>query len=109
MNSLGSKLGSVAGRYRFAAPNHRWRTISAASTSARQPITLFSRLAAADLRKLSARPHLTRRGRLEAVLLLSREPLSLRKMAQLANLTDGTEARTLLDSLSQRYDERGCA
>jgi segregation and condensation protein B len=30
-------------------------------------------------------------------------------MAQLANLTDGTEARTLLDSLRRRYDERGCA
>jgi segregation and condensation protein B len=30
-------------------------------------------------------------------------------LAQLANLTDGTEARTLLDALRQRYDERGCA
>jgi segregation and condensation protein B len=69
----------------------------------------LSRLAAADPQESAARPLLTRRGRLEAVLLLSREPLSLHKMAQLANLTDGTEARTLLDSLSRRYDERGCA
>jgi segregation and condensation protein B len=46
---------------------------------------------------------------LEAVLFLSREPLSPRKLAQLANLTDGTEARTLLGSLRKRYDERGCA
>lgn len=52
---------------------------------------------------------LGRRSRLEAVLFLSREPLTPRKLAQLANLTDGTEARTLLGSLRKRYDERGCA
>ena len=46
---------------------------------------------------------------MEAVLFLSREPLAPRKLAQLANLTDGTEARTLLGSLRKRYDERGCA
>jgi segregation and condensation protein B len=47
--------------------------------------------------------------RLEAILFLSREPLGLRKLAQLANLEDATEARTLLRSLRDRYDERGCA
>jgi segregation and condensation protein B len=46
---------------------------------------------------------------LEAVLFLAREPLTLRKLAQLANLTDGTEARTLLARLRSRYDGRGCA
>jgi segregation and condensation protein B len=50
-----------------------------------------------------------RRSRLEAILFLAREPLGLRKLAQLANLADGTEARTLLRSLRERYDERGCA
>ena len=40
-----------------------------------------------------------RRSRLEAVLFLAREPLSLRKLAQLANLADATEARTVLKSL----------
>src|SRR5918993_918439 len=50
-----------------------------------------------------------RRSRLEAILFLAREPLGLRKLAQLANLADGTEARTLLRSLQERYDERGCA
>jgi segregation and condensation protein B len=50
-----------------------------------------------------------RRSRLEAVLFLAREPLSLRKLAQLANLADATEARTLLTRLRERYDERGCA
>jgi segregation and condensation protein B len=43
------------------------------------------------------------------VLFLAREPLSLRKLAQLANLADATEARTLLTQLGERYDERGCA
>jgi segregation and condensation protein B len=52
---------------------------------------------------------LARRSRLEAVLLLAREPLSLRKLAQSANLADGTEARTLLTELRQCYDARGCA
>jgi segregation and condensation protein B len=52
---------------------------------------------------------LARRGRLEAVLFLAREPLSLRRLAQLANLTDATEARTVLKSLRARYDERQCA
>jgi segregation and condensation protein B len=50
-----------------------------------------------------------RRSRLEAVLFLAREPLTLRKLAQLANLTDATEARTVLKSLQARYDERQCA
>ena len=42
---------------------------------------------------------MARRSRLEAVLFLAREPLSLRKLAQLANLTDATEARTVLKGL----------
>ena len=51
----------------------------------------------------------SRRSRLEAVLFLAREPLAPRKLAQLANLTDGTEARTLVADLRARYDKRGCA
>jgi segregation and condensation protein B len=50
-----------------------------------------------------------RRSRLEAALFLSREPLSLRRLAQLANLTDATEARTVLNALQLRYEERQCA
>jgi len=52
---------------------------------------------------------LARRSRLEAILFLAREPLTLRKLAQLSNLTDATEARTVLKSLEARYDERQCA
>lgn len=47
--------------------------------------------------------------RLEAVLFLAREPLSTRKLASLAQLADGTEARTLLRRLSACYDQRGSA
>ena len=46
---------------------------------------------------------------LETVLFLAREPLSTRKLAKLAKLADGTEARTLLKVLSKRYDGRASA
>lgn len=47
--------------------------------------------------------------RVEAALFLAREALSLQRIAQLANLTDATEARTLLGRLSQCYVRRGRA
>ncbi len=50
-----------------------------------------------------------RLARLEAVLFLSREPLSSRKIAQLANLADGSEARTLIRRLRRMYDAAGNA
>jgi len=47
--------------------------------------------------------------RLEGVLFLAREPLGSRKLARLAGLADGTEARTLVRTLNRLYDEEGCA
>jgi segregation and condensation protein B len=47
--------------------------------------------------------------RIEAALFLAREPLSTRKLAELAQLTDGTEARALLRELSRRLKRRGSA
>jgi segregation and condensation protein B len=47
--------------------------------------------------------------RLEAVLLLARQPVNTRKLAQLAGLADGTEARTLIRRLNRCYDETGSA
>lgn len=47
--------------------------------------------------------------RLEAVLFLAKEPLHSRKISQYANLTDGTEARTLANRLNELYDLSGCA
>ncbi len=46
---------------------------------------------------------------LEAVLFLSQQPLSSRKLAQLAALADGTKARTLVRTLNRRYDAEGSA
>jgi segregation and condensation protein B len=45
----------------------------------------------------------------EAVLFLAQEPMPSRKIAQLANLADGTEARTLVGALNRMYDSEGCA
>lgn len=45
-----------------------------------------------------------RLARLEAVLFLAKEPLPSRKLAKLANLSDGTEARALVRELQSRYD-----
>jgi len=47
--------------------------------------------------------------RLEAVLFLAQEPLSSRKLARLAGLTDGTQARTLVRRLNRLYDTGGWA
>ena len=47
--------------------------------------------------------------RLEAVLFLSREPLGSRNLAHLADLADGTRARTLVRKLGRLYDAEGCA
>ena len=47
--------------------------------------------------------------RVEAVLFLAREPLTVRKLSQFANLADGTEARTLARRLNELYDALGRA
>src|SRR5690349_1150123 len=47
--------------------------------------------------------------RLEAILLLAREPLTSRKLSQYANLADGTQARTLVRRLNEQYDAAGRA
>ncbi len=43
----------------------------------------------------------------EAVLFVSKDSLSSRKLAQVAGLADATEARTLVRLLNHRYDSRG--
>ena len=47
--------------------------------------------------------------RLEAILMAAREPLSSRKLADLADLADGTEARTMLRRLRERLRARSSA
>lgn len=50
-----------------------------------------------------------RMARVEAVLFLAREALTSRKIAQLCNLSDGTEARTVIRRLAKFYDAAGSA
>lgn len=50
-----------------------------------------------------------RMARVEAVLFLSDEPMNTRKISLLANLADGTEARTLIRRLNEQYDRHGSA
>ncbi len=50
-----------------------------------------------------------RRMRAEAVLLVTKAPVSTRKLAQLARLADGTEARTMIRQLNDLYEEHGRA
>ena len=47
--------------------------------------------------------------RLEAILLLAKEPLHSRRLAQFAGLEDGTKARTLIRRLNEGYDQAGRA
>jgi len=47
--------------------------------------------------------------RLEAALLVAREPLPTRKLAAVADLADGTEARALVRELARRLRRRGSA
>ena len=49
------------------------------------------------------------RRRLEAVLFMARGPLTSRKLSQFAGLADGTQARTMIGQLNERYDRRGGA
>jgi segregation and condensation protein B len=47
--------------------------------------------------------------KLEAVLFLSREPLSGHRLSQYAELPEGTRIRSLVKDLNQDYDDRQCA
>jgi segregation and condensation protein B len=103
----GEQLRSVAARFRFPLTTGR-------GTAASQG--LAPRIRVDDVRSAAAQPaaeHLRQRdtdlARLEAVLLLAREPLNSRKLAQYANLADGTQARTLVRRLNEHYDAAGCA
>lgn len=103
--SLARRLGSVAHRYRHA-PARCWPPVSAGrpgwqglELSCEDPETMVE----GPLARSAAM------ARLEAVLFLCREPQSTRRLAQLADLADGTEARSLVRKLNGLYDDAGCA
>jgi segregation and condensation protein B len=63
----------------------------------------------ADPDRAAALEQLPEMRRLEAVLFMAREPLGSRRLAQLAHLADGTQARTLVRQLNRHYDRVGRA
>jgi len=96
-------LGSVAQRYRQTlAPRESipWRGFKLFWTPAEAPEPPAIAGPAARSEEVA---------RLEAVLLLAREPMDSRKLAQLTGLADGTKARTLVRELNRRYDAEGSA
>ena len=95
---VGRKLGSVALRYQ-----------SPLAATAKSAYWLRQVELPHNVAEKPADEQTAKLARLEAVLFLSREPLSTRKLANAAKLADGTEARTLLTVLSRQYDERGSA
>lgn len=107
MNALALQLRGTASGKRGVSPGGSWWTNAFARLPRyrRLPHSVVSSVPEERRDDRAA----ARRSRLEAVLFLSREPLTLRKLAQLANLADGTEARTFLTRLREIYDTRGCA
>lgn len=97
-----AQLGSVCSR--FSAPHiGRWNSgAGSAPSCVRSPA---DRRDVPSANAVETDP-LTR---LEAVLFLSKEPLTSRKLAQFAGLEDGTQARTLIQSLNRAYDQCGRA
>lgn len=98
-----SQLHSSAGRYRWHCAAWElglgyYRAVGPRKSSSTAPSD--------DISQVSPSAALAR---LEAVLLLAREPLGSRKLSQYANLADATEARTLIRHLNARYDRRGRA
>jgi len=47
--------------------------------------------------------------RVESVLFLSREPVSGKRLAQLAHAQEGTRIRAIIKKLNARYDDHSCA
>ena len=61
---------------------------------------------AAPLVNLSSEDLDNRIYQLEGILFIAREPVSSRKLSELAGLADGTEARTLIRYLNERYEQQ---
>jgi segregation and condensation protein B len=64
---------------------------------------------AAEVVNQAALRNLPELRRVEAVLFLAREPVTSRKLSQLAGLVDGTEARSTVRQLNRYYDQAGRA
>jgi segregation and condensation protein B len=104
-SATGRLLRSVALRYR--QPNRRF---AGEKVFGGHPTAFWSDApgdSPPNVAGLNARDE--RLAQLEAVLFLSTQPLGSRKLAQLADLADGTKARTLVRKLNRLYDAEGSA
>jgi segregation and condensation protein B len=96
-----AELQSTAIRYRWPQGSRcqglgvRFRSISQPAPAESEPAEDVGRNA--------------RMQRIEAILMLAREPISSRKLSEFANLADGTEARTLIRRLNRLHDEQSRA
>jgi segregation and condensation protein B len=100
-STLGTRLGSVALRYGTPLVGAQPRRITRRLFECKALPASGVAPSGDDLQAKLAR--------VEAALFLSREPLATRKLAILAKLADGTEARTVVKLLAQRYDDRASA
>ena len=89
------KLGSVS--FRYCSQLSRRSTDAITSSAARFAIGCDV------ISSVTVEDETNGTSRLEAVFFLAKEPLHARKLAQLAKLTDGTEARTLVGRLNKSY------
>ena len=109
MPNLGHHLNSVSLRYRRLSRQRGGSGSQPAVRSAGGRSRGIAWLWTDDAgpRRDPADDEASRIARLETVLFLAREPLSSRKLSQFADLTDGTEARTLVAALNKRYERSG--
>jgi segregation and condensation protein B len=99
-NPPGQQLGSSCARFCLPVP---WKTLRPAATIVPQPRVLHA------IGEIASACGPSDLARLEAVLLIAREPLGSRKLSQFANLADGTQARTLVRRLNAGYEAAGRA
>lgn len=100
---------SLAGRLNSPAAAAREPWAAFAATRKAPPAPSAATPGPVELVRVSTERMADKLARLEAILLLAREPLPSRKLAALADLADGTEARSLVRELSRRLRRRGSA
>ena len=109
--TLHARLAAVHGRAAvvagFPALRARPRRPCPHRASTREPV-VGSDLAAAGSPE-GAHPRTEELARLEAALFLAREPLTLRRLAKLARLPDGSRARVLVRELRRLQEASGAA
>ena len=105
-SNTGCLLRSVATRYRPWGRSLSWRHTQLGNNSLLLWNLYIDEHAPTGVGVNARDEHLAQ---LEAVLLLTQQPIASRKLAELAGLADGTKARTLVRALNRMYDVQGCA